>query len=244
MRICIIGAGNIGATLALKMATAGHSVRIANSRRPETLRAVAEQTGATAMSMREGTHGTDVVILSVPFANIPLLRWLLSGLPPEVVVTDTSNYFPTRDGPIAAVDGGQVESLWVSEQIGRSVIKAWNNALAATLSGKGSPRGAEDRIALSVAGDDPVAKEVVMSLVEDTGFDAIDGGPLGESWRQQPITRAYCTELTADELRAALATADRSRAPHQRDAIMKELSSRGDQLTTDDVVRLNRAMGA
>jgi hypothetical protein len=76
------------------------------------------------------------------------------------------------------------------------------------------------------------------------GFDAVDGGSLGESWRQQPNTRAYCTELAADELKAALTAADRSRAPKQRDSIMKELTSRGNQLTTDEVVRLNRIMGA
>lgn len=244
MKICIIGAGNIGATLARKLVIAGHSVNIANSRGPETLKEIAEKTGATAMTVREATHGVEVVILSVPFASIPLLRWLLSGLPQEVVVADTSNYFPYRDGPIAAMDGGEVESLWVSEQIGRPVIKAWNNALAATLSGKGRPRGVEGRIALSVAGDDPVAKKVVMSLVDDTGFDAVDGGSLGESWRQQPITRAYCTELTASELRGALAAVDRARTSEQRDAIMKEFSSRGDQLTTADIVQLNRTLGA
>lgn len=244
MKICIIGAGNIGSTLASKLTTAGHSVRIANSRGPKTLGQVAARTGATAMTVREATQEVDVIILSVPFGSLPLLRWLLSGLPKEVVVADTSNYFPHRDGPIAAVNAGQVESLWVSAQIGRPVIKAWNNALAATLSEKGLPPGIEGRIALSVAGDNSAGKKTVMSLVEDTGFDAIDGGPLAESWRQQPITRAYCTELTADELRAALAAADRARAPQQRDAIMKEFTSRGDQLTTADIVRLNRTIGA
>lgn len=244
MRICVIGAGNIGRALARNLATTGHSVRIANSRGAETLKSAAEQTGATAVSMREGTHGADVVILSVPFASVPLLRWLLSGLPPDVLVADTSNYFPDRDGPIAAVDRGQVDSLWVSEQIGRPVIKAWNSALAATLSGRGRPRGMEGRIALSVAGDDLRDKEVVMSLVEDTGFDAVDGGPLGESWRQQPGARAYCTELTAAELRNALATADRSGLTAGREAIAKVLSLRGDELTTADFVRLNRALGA
>ncbi len=244
MTICVVGAGNIGATLARKLAIAGHSVRIANSRGPETLKSVAERTGATAVSMREGTQGAGVVILSVPFASVPLLRWLLSGLPPEVLVADASNYFPDRDGPIAAVDRGQVESLWVSGQIGRPVIKAWNNVLAATLSGRGGARGMDGRIALPVAGDDLGDKEVVMSLVDDTGFDAVDGGSLGESWRQQPGTRAYCTELTADELRNALASADRSRVSKQRDAISKALSSRGDQLTTADIVRLNRSLGA
>jgi predicted dinucleotide-binding enzyme len=244
MKIGIIGAGNIGSTLARKLTEAGHSVLIANSRGPETLKNLAEETGAKAVSAREATQGVSVVILSIPFAKLPLLKEFLAGLPDEVVVADTSNYFPIRDGQIPAIDGGQVESLWVSEQIGHPVVKAWNNVLAAILASKGLPAGADGRIALSVAGDDPAAKNVVMSLVEDTGFDAIDSGSLAESWRQQPITRAYCSELPVDELRAALAAADRARAPQRREQMVKEFMALGDKITTEDIVRLHRAASA
>src|SRR4051812_36024769 len=230
MKIGILGTGNIGSTLAGKLTRAGHSVRIANSRGPETLKNLAAQTGATAATAHEAVRAVDVVILSIQFGNLPSLRELLAGLPRDAVVADTSNYYPFRDGHIAAVDHGQVESLWVSDQIGRPVIKAWNNVLAATLADKGLPAGSEGRIALSVAGDNTVAKHAVMSLVHDTGFDAIDGGSLAESWRQQPGTRAYCTELAAGELRAALAAADRGRAPQQREQIMKEIMTRGDKV--------------
>jgi predicted dinucleotide-binding enzyme len=244
MRIGIIGTGNIGATLARKLAKAGHSVLIANSRGPETLKNLANETGAKAVSAEEASHGVEVVILSVPFAKVPLLKDILAGLKDQVIVADTSNYFPVRDGQIPAIDGGQVESLWVSEQIGHAVVKAWNNVLAVVLASKGLPAGADGRIALSVAGDDPAAKKVVMSLVEDTGFDAIDGGSLVESWRQQPITRAYCSELTADELRAALRAADRDRAPERREQMVKEFMALGDKITTEDIVRLHRSASA
>ncbi|MGH2361353.1 MAG: NADPH-dependent F420 reductase [bacterium] len=241
MKIGIIGAGKIGSTLARKLAKAGHSVLIANSRGPETLRNLADETGAKAVSAQEAMHGVNVVILSIPFAKLPLMREFMARLQDDVVVADTSNYFPVRDGQIPAIDGGQVESLWVSEQIGHPVVKAWNNVLAVVLAGKGLPAGAEGRIALSVAGDDSAAKNVVMSLVEDTGFDAIDGDSLAESWRQHPMTRAYCSELTADELRAALAAADRARAPQLREEMVKKFMALGDKITTEDVVRLHRA---
>lgn len=241
MKIGIIGAGNIGSTLARKLAKAGHSVLIANSRGPETLKSLAEETGAKAVSAQDASQGVNVVILSIPFAKLPLLRRAIARLPDNVVVADTSNYFPVRDGQISAIDGGQVESLWVSEQIGHPVIKAWNNVLAVVLASKGLPAGAKGRIALSVAGDDMASKEAVMSLVEDTGFDAIDGGSLAESWRQQPITRGYCSELTADELRAALAEADRIRAPLLREEMVNEFMALGDKITSEDIVRLHRA---
>lgn len=241
MKIGIIGAGNIGSTLARKLAKAGHSVLIANSRGPETLKKLADETGAKAVSAGDATQGVNVVILSIPFANLPLLREFAAKLPDNVVVVDTSNYFPVRDGQNPAIDRGQVESLWVSEQIGHPVIKAWNNILAAVLASKGLPAGAEGRIALSVAGDDLVPKKTVMNLVEDTGFEAIDGGSLAESWRQQPITRAYCSELTANALRAALAVADRARAPLLREEMVKEFMALGDKITNEDIVRLHRA---
>ena len=244
MNIGIIGAGNIGATLARKLVKAGHSVWIANSRGPETLTRLADETGAKAASPRDATQGVNVVILSIPFAKLPLLRELIAGLPDDVVVADTSNYFPVRDGHIAAVDDGQVESLWASEQIGHPVVKAWNNVLAVVLAGKGVPRGVEGRTALSVAGDSRAAKEVVMSLVEDTGFDALDGGSLAESWRQQPITRAYCSELTAEQLGAALLAADRARAPQLREEMVREFMALGDRITAEDIVRLHRTASA
>jgi 8-hydroxy-5-deazaflavin:NADPH oxidoreductase len=244
MRIGIIGAGNIGSVLALKLAEAGHSVLIANSRGPETLQKLADETGANAASVHDAIQGADVVILSIPFAKLPLLREFFVGLSDDVIVADTSNYFPVRDGEIPAIDAGQVESSWVSEQIGHAVIKAWNNVLAAVLTHNGLPAGTEGRTALSVAGDDPAAKRAVMSLVEDTGFDVVDGGSLAESWRQQPITPAYCSELTADDLRDALAASERARAPRLREQMVKELIALGNGITTEDIVRLHRAASA
>ena len=104
----------------------------------------------------------------------------------------------------------------MSEQIGRPVVKAWNAVLAVTLAERGQPNGASGRIAIPVAGDDPKAKATTMKLVEAIGFDALDSGGLSDSWRQQPGTPAYCTELTTNELKSALRSADRSRRARQR----------------------------
>ena len=244
MNIGIVGAGQVGATLAHHLARAGHAVSLANSRGPDTLAPLAAQIGAKAASVHDALHGAQVVILSIPFGRLPLLRGSIAALPAHVVVADTSNYFPVRDGWISAIDRGQVESVWVCEQIGRPVVKAWNNALAPVLAVSGRPAGAAGRIALSVAGDDVAAKRIVMALVETTGFDAIDGGPLAESWRQQPITAAYCAELTADALRTALARADRARAPRLREEMVQAYVALGDRITTEDILRLHRGASA
>jgi len=244
MKIGIIGTGNIGTTLIRKLTRAGHDILMANSRGPETLNELAEETGAQAVSAEKAIQGVNVLILSIPLSKLPLMKELLAQLPDKVTVADTSNYYPSRDGNILALDSGLAESVWVSEQIGHPVIKAWNNVMAGTFADKGLPPGANGRLALSVAGDDPAAKKTIMSLVEDTGFDAIDGGSLAESWCQQPGTPGYCTELTAEELRKALAAADRSRAPQVRDEVMRQLALRDFKVSNEDILRLTRSTAA
>jgi predicted dinucleotide-binding enzyme len=93
------------------------------------------------------------------------------------------------------------------------VVKAFNNIYARHLLELGRPKSAATRIALPVAGDDPLAKEVVMQLVEQLGFDSVDAGGLDESWRQQPGTPVYASDLNADGVRRALAQASSKRPP-------------------------------
>ncbi|MFC5486544.1 NADPH-dependent F420 reductase [Microvirga aerilata] len=244
MRIGIIGAGHIGATLARKLAASGHEVKLANSKGPDSIRDLAHDLGAVAVSKEQAVRDVDVVILSIPFARYPDLAGLFGDVPTEVVVIDTSNYYPFRDGAIAEVDDGKPESVWVSEQIGRPIIKAWNAVLAATLSDRGKPSDLPKRIAIPVAGDDAKAKATAFQLVDATGFDPLDAGSLAESWRQQPGTPGYCTELTLHELEAALASADRRRAPENREALINGFISAGATLTHDEMVARNRAATA
>jgi predicted dinucleotide-binding enzyme len=226
MNIGIIGAGKIGTTLARKFAARGHRVLIANSRGPETVQAGALETGARAVTAAEAVEGAGVVILSIPFNRIPDLAALVSALPADTVVIDTSNYFPYRDGRIEPVEQGQVESLWVAEQLGRPIVKAWNAVLSLTLKESGTPPGAPGRIALPVAADMPAHRKVGMALVDETGFDAFDAGPLSDSWRFQPGQPAYCTGLGLDALAKALAAAD-NEAPKRRDASIQRVIDEG-----------------
>ena len=241
MKIGIIGAGNIGATLARKLVVSGHDVKISNSKGPDTIRDLASDAGAKAVSKKEAVQDVEVIVLSIPFAKYPDVATLFNNVPEATVVIDTSNYYPFRDGAIADFDGGKPESVWISEQIGRPVVKAWNAVLAVTLAEKGQSSGASGRIAVPVAGDDPEAKAVAAKLVDATGFDPVDSGGLSSSWRQQPGTPAYCTELTISELKAALQSADKARAPENREALIQQFMEAGDNLTHDDVVARNRA---
>ena len=213
MRIGVIGAGSMGGILARHLARLGHHVSIASSRGPESLTALAAELGATPASVVDAAQAAEVVILAIPtkaVADLP--RGLFAGVPGSVVVIDIGNYHPElRDGRIDAIDRGLPDSQWVAQQIGHPVIKAFNNIFARSLLEKGVPRGTSGRIALSVYGDSPGARAGVLRLVDDLGFDPVDGGVLDDSWRQQPGTPAYCCDLEAAALRRALAEADRSR---------------------------------
>jgi len=117
-----------------------------------------------------------------------------------------------------------VESRWVEQQLGRTVIKAFNNIYAQHLLEKGRPAGTQGRIALPVAGNDQAAKAVVLGLVDELGFDAVDAGGLDESWRQQPGTPVYATDLDADGVHRALAEA----TPERKAEFSATPSSPGD----------------
>src|SRR6266480_5965434 len=218
MRIGVIGAGRMGGILARHLANRGHHVSIANSRGPESLTALAAEIGATPVSVVDAAKAGEIVIIAIPTKAVAELpRGVFANVPSSVVVIDIGNYHPElRDGHIDAIDRGMLDSQWVAQQIGRPVIKAFNNILAQSLLEKGVPRGTKGRIALSVAGDSLDAKAAVLRLVDDLGFDPVDGGDLDDSWRQQPGTPAYCQDLEAAALQRALAEADRSRIAQYR----------------------------
>jgi predicted dinucleotide-binding enzyme len=215
MRIGLIGAGNIGGALAHRLVEVGHDVVVANSRGPETLEDLERASGAKAVTVEEAAHGRDLVVVTIPEAKVPDLPGdLFEGTPDDLVIVDTGNYYPRqRDGRIAGIEDGLTESRWVSQQLGRPVIKAFNNIYARNLREQGRPAGTEGRIALPVAGDDERAKRVVMELVDELGFDPVDAGGLDDSWRQQPGTPVYTTDHDDEGVRRALAEASPERAP-------------------------------
>ncbi|MEU1932796.1 NADPH-dependent F420 reductase [Streptomyces coeruleorubidus] len=241
MKITVIGAGAIGGNLAAKLSTAGHDVQVADARGPEAVRPEVLESGARATELADAVQDRDVIVLAVPFGVAGKLADLFASVPAETVVIDTSNYYPHLSGQIEAVDNGAIESVWNAEQLGRPVVKAWNAALAETQRTKGVPAGTPGRLAIPVAGDSEEARRVAMRLVDDTGFDPYDAGTLTDSWRQQPNSPAYCTELTLEELPAALAAADRVKDARIRDSVPERLAALPATATLEDVVEMNRA---
>jgi 8-hydroxy-5-deazaflavin:NADPH oxidoreductase len=205
MEIGIIGAGFIGGTLARKLAAVGHHVRIANSRRPETLTEFDGVDSIQPMWAVDAVTGVDVAIVSVPQKAVEALpEDVIAALASVPVVIDTGNYYPVRDGNIDELDQGMTDSAWVAARLGRPVYKAFNNIGAPSLKHKATDDAAQ-RLGLTVAGPDGDAKQRVMALIDQIGFDPVDAGDLEDSWRLQPGTPTYCRDMNAEQLRAGLA---------------------------------------
>ncbi|HEX3933098.1 MAG TPA: NAD(P)-binding domain-containing protein [Puia sp.] len=203
MNIGIIGSAEMGTCLATKFIKIGHTVSIANSRGPASLKQLAGEIGAEAASVEEVTNNKEVIIISIPQKNLPHLpKNPFKKLPKDVVVIETGNYYPTlRDGDIPALVASGIDSLWVQEQLGIPVVKVFNSILATSIKDLGRPKGEKNRIALAVSGDDTKAKEVVFKLVDELGFDPFDVGDISQSWKQQPGSSIYCRDITLEELK-------------------------------------------
>ena len=228
MKIGVIGAGAIGKTLARLARSKGHDVTIANSRGPKTIASLAEEIGVTAVTAHQAAMAEDIVVLTIPQkAVLDLSADLFAVKADASVIVDTGNYYPrARDGVIAEIESGMLDSEWVARQIGQSIVKAFNMITATDLATGGRESGTPGRIAIAVAGDELAAKARVSTLIDQIGFDPVDTGALSESWRQQPGTIGYCHGYDATRLRAAMAATDPSRIAEYRqdsDAFGSEL---------------------
>src|SRR5262249_9123022 len=154
----------------------------------------------TAVTVREAARDKDVVIVSIPTKSVTALPRDLFVGQERTVVIDTSNYYPQRDGRIAAIEDGTPESQGFSQHFGRPVVKAFNTIYAQHLMERGRAADQPGRIAIPIAGDDKTDKAVVFRLIEELGFDGVDTGTLAESWRQQPGSPVYGTDLDRDRI--------------------------------------------
>lgn len=222
MKIGIVGAGQIGATLIRQYRRAGHEVKMTNASGIEKLKSLERETGANAVSLNDVVNDVDVLVISIPFVGIPNLAKEIGQIISETtVVIDTTNYYPIRDGRIDEIEAGQLESDWVSKQFSRPVVKVYNSILAGSLVQAGLPSGSANRIALPVSGNSDQAKRITMTLVNDSGFDSLNIGDLTNSWKQQPGSPVYCTDLNLSQLKHNIDKGDRKTFPKKRELALQ-----------------------
>ena len=205
MKIGIIGAGMIGATLARLFAEKGHEVAISNSRGPETLSDVIGEIGlgVQAMTVEEAAEFGDIVVEAIPYGHYQDLPAIILG---EKILISASNYYPGRDGAIDL--RGRAQTELVAQHLPlTTVVKAFNTIWYKHLATQGDtslPLG--QRRVIFLAGDDEEAKVLVSGLIEEIGFGPLDTGSLAHSKIQEPGTPIYNVDMTLDEARALLET--------------------------------------
>lgn len=188
----IIGTGMVGVGVARRAVDAGLDVVLSNSRGPETLAGLVAELGrrARAATAAEAASAGHLVIASVPLAaHEQLPRAELVGK----TVIDPMNYAPNPDWRVPALDSNELTSSELVQRhlAGARVVKALHCIGPQQLLNLFRPAGAPERTALPLSGDDPDAKEEVADLLDVLGFDAVDLGPLADSWRSEPNTPLY-----------------------------------------------------
>ncbi len=208
VEIGMIGAGHIGATLAELCAEAGHDVTIANSRDPATLAQFVAGFGGLPGSVRAASAAdtvrtTELVILAMPWhARTALPDPALST---GTIVVDATNPYDADGTTVLDLEPTTSTEIIAALLPGARLVKAFNTMWWKNLRDQRRPPGDPARLALLAAGDDPEAKSIVMSLIEQVGFDPVDAGGLANGGRrQQPGSPAYAVPLSADRARQLL----------------------------------------
>jgi 8-hydroxy-5-deazaflavin:NADPH oxidoreductase len=236
MKIGIVGAGEMGGTLIRQYSRAGHNVKMANSSGIEKLKSLALETGTSAVTLADVVIDVDIIVITIPLIGVlKLPQHLVKNTSANTTIIDTCNYYPIRDGIIEDIESGMPESVWVANHLQRPVIKAYNNILYRSLGNSGLPRGSASRLALPISGDDKQSKDLVSILVDDSGFDSLDYGSLQDSWRQQPGSPVYCTDLTLTQLKKSIEKSRKELLPERRELGLKYILKHDPELWMDNV---------
>jgi predicted dinucleotide-binding enzyme len=200
MNITLLGAGNVGRALGLAWARAGHAVTF-GVRDPSDARhaALTAHAGVRLVSVQDAATGAQVVVLATPYAQAAAA--LKAARPNDgTIVVDATNALKPDYSGLTIADGDSA-----GEQVQRlvptaRVVKAFNTVGFNVMA---NPSFGDRRALLYVAGNDAKAKQVVLELARELGFEALDFGDITqsrllESWALVWIRSAYALGLGRD----------------------------------------------
>lgn len=203
--IAILGAGKLGITLAQLALSAGYAVYIAGSDSANKIKLSVNilAPGAHAVTAREATNKSDIVILALPLGKY---RTLPADLLRGKLVIDAMNYWWEVDGNDETLKHPTTSTSKMVQDFlsGARVVKALSHMGYHHLRDDARPAGAPDRRAIAIAGNTPNDLEIVSQLVEDFGFDPVLVGNLDTGKQFEPAGSIFGVSTNANELRKLL----------------------------------------
>lgn len=195
MKIGIIGTGNMGSGIGRLLAAKGHAVCF-TGRDLEKASVLAKSIGeqASSTSLDRIALDRDIVVLATPYDAATEALEMAGPLEDKILVDVTNPLTP--DFLTLTIGHGTSAAEQVAELVpGAKVVKAFNTVLAPVLHA-GEPATPSESPTVFCCADDAAAKAVVIQLVRETGFDAVDAGPLQnaryvEPLAEQVIQQAY-----------------------------------------------------
>jgi predicted dinucleotide-binding enzyme len=195
MDIVIVGAGNVGRALGDGWIRAGHKVTYAvrDPGKPEL--AALKQQGASVILATGAATAGDVIALTVPWPAVDASLKGLGSLAGKIVVDATNPLTP--DFSLAIGHSDSAGETVARRAPGARVVKAFNITGSNNMADSRYPGG---KLVMLVAGDDSEAKQVVLTLASDLGFEAIDAGPLIMSRYLEPMAMVWIKLAIAQKM--------------------------------------------
>jgi predicted dinucleotide-binding enzyme len=185
MNITLLGAGNMGAALARQFTLAGHAVRIAATSLEKAESVAAGIPGSTAVAAAGSAADSDVVVVATPYEQAVAALHEAGPLDGKVVIDVTNPLTPDYMGLTLGHDTSASEEI-AKAFPGVDVAKAFNTLFAQVVAE--GPAFADGQVARAFyAGDSERAKATAKSLIESTGFQPVDAGPLRNARYLEPL---------------------------------------------------------
>ncbi|HEX7178698.1 MAG TPA: NADPH-dependent F420 reductase [Nitrososphaeraceae archaeon] len=180
MKIGIMGAGDVGATLGKSWARKGHQIMfgVRNTQSPKASNLLkSSNANLTVGGVSEAASFGDVIILAVPWSAVNQIIGIAGDLAGKILV-DTTNPF-TSD-----LKGTVIEpSTSAAEEIAKlapksKVVKAFNTIGIKVLNNMIFGTNKAD---VFICGSDLKSRTTVKKLATDLGFEVVDVGPLSNA---------------------------------------------------------------